>query len=441
MNEVSLEQILHARDLRVQKQKDILSSAGHPIVSFTMNIAGPVKKTPLTERAFYEGIRLLKSELGESNIILQDTDVKITGCEAIFAVGLNATDIKEKCCKIEESTLLGRLFDMDVIDTKGKRYERKKQRGCIVCGAKGRGCASSRAHSVTELQDVTRKIIEDYFLKIDKENFSSMATECLLKEVYTTPKPGLVDLRNSGSHKDMDVRSFEKSAKALKPYFEKCFSLGTETSSLKAEDTFILLKEQGIRAEETMYNTTGGVNTHKGAIYSLGIILGAMGRLYNAENPSANYHRLYEEVSKMAKKTAMNELKENAGSTAGERIYQRYGIKGIRGEASSGFNSVSDISLPLYKKLLGDGLNSDYAGAVTLLHLIASVKDTNLYNRGGKDGAEYAVKITKELLTNSPLPSQKQIEMLDDCFIKRNLSPGGCADLLAITYFLYGLGL
>ncbi len=73
--------------------------------------------------------------------------------------------------------------------------------------------------------------------------------------------------------------------------------------------------------------------------------------------------------------------------------------------------------------------------------LSCKCKLQNLYDRGGKDGVKYAAKITKELPASSPLPSEKQLKMLDDCFIKRNLSQGGCADLLAITYFLYGLGL
>ncbi len=441
MADVTLNQILHSRDERVKKQKNILNRFKYPIISFTMNIAGPVKTSPLIERAFFEGIRLLKESLPKDSIAHQDINIKPTGCEAIFSVNANASKIKDICTNIEDSLSIGRLFDMDVIDADESKLERKNIRGCFVCGAPGRNCAASRAHSVVELQTATREIIENYFFLLDKEHCSSLAVKSLLDEVHTTPKPGLVDCRNNGSHSDMDIHLFEKSANALKLYFDECFSIGKETSKLTHNVAFSILRNSGILAEQAMYNVTGGVNTHKGVIYSLGILCASIGRLWSPENPFADTSNICLESAAFVKDAIKKDFEQIDTSTAGGRLYLQYGLTGIRGEVASGFDSVLKIGIPCYQSLRNKSLTQNDAGAITLLHFIASVKDTNIYHRGGIEGAKYAQKAAKTLLKNYPEPTKRQIEQLDDDFIKRNLSPGGCADLLAITYFLYNLKL
>ncbi len=253
MTEVTLSQMLDARENRVKKQNDILSQFKLPLISFTMNIAGPVKTSPLIKRAFYEGISLLKENLTQ-DIVYEDISSEITGFEAIFSVNADASKLKDICTCIEDRLTIGRLFDMDVIDLDGKKLERKNTRGCFVCGAPGRACAAGRLHSVNELQTATKEIMENYFFLRDKEYFSALAAKSLLDEVHTTPKPGLVDCRNNGSHKDMDVPLFTKSANALKPYFEECFSIGKNTANLSPSETFPFLRNAGILAEKTMYN-------------------------------------------------------------------------------------------------------------------------------------------------------------------------------------------
>lgn len=439
MTEVTLKQMLDAREERVKKQKYILSRFKHPLVSFTMNIAGPQKTSPLIERSFFEGIRLLKQSLPQGSIVCQETDIKATGCEAIFSVKYEASKLKEICSSIEESFGIGRLFDMDVITTDGSKLGRKSPRSCFVCGAPGMVCAAGRAHPVSELQAATYDIMENYFFLLDKERVSDLAVKSLLDEVYATPKPGLVDCRNNGSHTDMNINTFKKSAHALKPYFGECFSIGKNTVSLSPNQAFPLLRNAGILAEKTMYSATGGINTHKGAIYSLGILCASIGRLWLPENPFRCASDICIESANIVKKAVQNDFKQITPSTAGGRLYLKYGLSGIRGEVASGFDSVLRIGLPCYKELRNKNFNSNDAGAITLLYLISNVKDTNLYHRGGIKGAEYAVKTTKKLLIDFPEPTKNQIETLDDDFIKQNLSPGGCADLLAITYFLYSL--
>ena len=441
MTEITLKEILDAREMRAEKQKDILNRFKRPVISFTMNIAGPLKVSPLIIRSFFEGIRLLKEKLLKDIILYEKIELKTTGCEAFFSVNNKAEEIKKITSDIEESIGLGRLFDMDVIDTDFKKTERENPRTCLVCGKAGKICSAGRLHSVEELQNKTKKVMEDYFLEFDKEYISDLAVKCLLDEVHTTPKPGLVDLNNNGSHTDMNVETFEKSALSLKPYFGECFKIGKETSNLSYDEVFPLLKEVGIVAEKNMYSVTDNVNTHKGAIYSLGLICSALGRLWSADFPFKSLKSICIEASNIIKNAVAKDFKDKSYETFGKKLYLEQGIKGIRGEALSGFWSVLNISLPIYKKLRDKNLSKNDAGAITLLYLISNIYDTNLYKRGNTEGAEFARNITKELLASSPQPCKDEIELLDKAFIEKNLSPGGSADLLSLTYFLYELKL
>ena len=433
MMEVSLQDILEAREARVRQQQALLTEYRLPLVCFTMNIAGPVKNTPLIQRGFYAGLEQLNHQLPLEQLCFQRVQELPTGCEAVFAVDLPARELKQICTEIEQKHPLGRLFDMDVIDTDGSKLEREAQRGCIVCGAPGRFCAASRAHSVEQLQAVTTQLLTRYFYPLD---IGSAAVQSLIDEVRTTPKPGLVDRRNNGSHKDMDLSMFETSAQALRPYFEACVRIGQNTAQLLPEETFPLLRTAGMEAEETMLRATGGVNTHKGAIYTLGLLCGSIGRLWVAETSTPNVDSILEECGKMVGPSVQTDLATATGKTAGERLYLQHGIRGIRGEAADGFPLVRNISLPYFRKALEDGFSANDAGVITLLHLIAGTEDTNLYHRGGPEGAQWAASEAQKLL---PYPSNAQLEELDDAFIARNLSPGGCADLLAATYFLHSL--
>ncbi len=437
--EVSLHDILNAREARVQRQQSLLSEYRAPLLCFTMNIAGPVKITPLIERGFYAGLEILDSRLPQEKLLFREIRTLLTGCEAYYVIPAPALALKSFCADIEEKHPLGRLFDMDVIDADGTKLERETERSCMVCGATGRFCAASRAHSVAQLQTVTNQILTAYFAELDQETIASKAVQSLIDEVYTTPKPGLVDCRNNGSHKDMDVRLFEISARTLQPYFGRCVQIGQETAHRPPEETFPLLRDAGMQAEKAMLWATGGVNTHKGAIYTLGLLCGSIGRLWSAEKPIADSNDILTECANIVRTSVPADLASARGKTNGEQLYLKYGMRGIRGEIAEGLPSVRNIGLPRFQQFLADGLPENDAGAYTLLHLIANVADTNLYKRGGEAGAQWAAKAASDLLSAAQHPAIRQIEALDDEFIARNLSPGGCADLLAATYFLQKL--
>ena len=444
--EVTLMEMLEAREERVRRQDALRKQHGTPVVSFTLNIAGPVKDSPLIRRAFRWGQEQLEAGLTAAKLPVLERAERLapTGCEALYAVDGTAREVKNVCVSIEDGSPLGRLFDMDVLDAGGRKLDREEvgggPRNCIVCGATGKGCASRRVHSVEELQGATRRIMEEHFAAADREAVSALVTRALLDEVCTTPKPGLVDRANNGSHKDMDIFTFTASAAALAPYWGRCFQIGHETAGLSPEGTFAALKRAGQAAERTMFGATGGVNTHKGAIFTLGTICGAVGRLWRAEAPCRDPEVILSECASMVSAAVEKELAalspDNA-RTAGERAYLERGLTGVRGEAAQGFPGVRDCALPALKEALNADRNRNDAGAIALLRLISRGTDTNMVARGGPERAKKAAEDCAQLLRRCPLPEMEDIARLDQEFMRENLSPGGCADLLAAAFFLY----
>ena len=446
--EVTLSEVLAAREDRVTRQAELLAAYGAPLISFTMNIAGPVKDTALIRRAFFAGCTMLETalECAELPVACRREKLAHTGCEAYYAVSGDPLAVKRVCAAVEEETPLGRLFDMDVIGPNGEKLDRAAvgggERSCIVCGAPGRGCASRRVHSVAELQAATTHIISDHFAAADGEEISWLGSAALSREVITTPKPGLVDRANSGSHRDMTVDTFRASIEALAPYWVECFAIGRETASKPAEEAFRHLREAGLKAEKAMLSATNGVNTHKGAIFTLGAVCGAVGRLWRPEEPCRDPRRIAQECAAMTRTAvagdwaAMESLPEDK-LTAGQRLYRNYGLTGIRGEVADGLPGVIRIALPAYRRALEAGHSTNDAGAIALLHLIARGTDTNMVARGGPELARKAVEKVRNLLRRDAMPEMGEIAALDEWFIERNLSPGGCADLLAVTYFLH----
>lgn len=431
--EVTLAQMLEAREARAFRQFQLNREWKLPIISFSMNIPGPVKYSPLIAGGFRQGCQVLEERLPEGLIRHQEKTETVTGCEALYVVDMAPEAVKAITTQIEDTHPLGRLFDMDVLDGSLSKLDREAfgggDRSCVVCGAPGRGCASRRAHSVEQLQRAVQKILLSHFV-------AETAVRSLLEEVHTTPKPGLVDERNTGSHKDMDLHTFTVSAHALAPYFHACVTAGMDSAHLPPAETFAVLRKAGVQAEKDMLAATSGVNTHKGAIFTMGTLCGAAGRLWKPEGGWREADIL-REASAMTRDAMERDILSMAGNTSGERLYASLGIRGIRGEVSDGLPSVSNTALPVYRRYLKEGRSRNDAGALTLLHLIAQVEDTCLIHRGGPEGAREAVQKVNQLLRTGP--SISQMEALDDWFIQRNLSPGGCADLLAAAYFMDSL--
>ena len=442
--EVSLREILDARERRARRQAQLFAQYNMPLICFTMNIAGPVKNSPLIRRGFDMGKKLLQQQLMASNVkVLHFEEIcENTGCEAFFVPDCDARTAKQAAVIIEDHTDAGRLFDMDVLRPDGSKLERQElnlqARKCLICGKIAQVCARSRAHSVAQLQEKTTELLESALIRYDSRRTAQLACQALLYEVAATPKPGLVDRMNNGSHQDMDFFTFQASAAALWPYFETCARVGAETRELSPEETFGKLRILGMLAEGQMLQATGGVNTHKGAIFSLGILCAALGRLGwgCADKPQL----LLQECSRMAAGLVEKDfagLTTESAKTTGQKIYMRYGITGVRGQAEAGFPTVLNVGLPKLEEGLEKGLSLNDAGCAALLAMMASAVDTNLIARSDYETQQRIAQEAAALLEKDPFPGENVLKQMDEDFRKKNLSPGGSADLLAMTYFLH----
>lgn len=443
MREVTLQEVLNARDHRAEAQRQLLEQYARPVLSFTMNIPGPVKNSPTIRRAFDEGLRMLDDALGEADFACTARQVTHddTGNEFLCAVKAPAAAVKVICTRIEDETPMGRLFDMDVIGIDGQKLTRNEERSCLVCGAAGRGCASRRLHSMEELDAAVMGLLRNGLLAVDADRVDEMVTHALLEEVATTPKPGLVDRNNNGSHGDMTVMTFQTSALALRGYWKDCFLAGADTAELPAQEAFARMRRLGVEAERKMLAATRGINTHKGAIFTLGTICGALGRLWQPDAPCGDPGRIAEVCAALCSDAVEADFavleKGGTAHTAGERLYLHSGLRGIRGEVAAGLPAVLETGLPILDACLDDGMSRNDAGVITLLYLIARGEDTNMIKRGGYALAEGMSAHLRDELRKTVLPTMDRVRQLDELFIRRNLSPGGCADLLAVSYFLH----
>ena len=406
MGEITLQEVLCARDLRAASQRRLLAAYGLPLLGFTMNIAGPVKRSRLGDFAFREGLEALRRQLG-GRVLHQEVTDRKTGLEALLVCSLPAEELKALAMDLESGSPAGRLCDMDVIAPDGGKLSRPAPRTCLVCGGPAAPCARSRAHGLPAVQEAAQALLEDFAA----QRLAELAVQALLEEVDQTPKPGLVDRNNRGSHRDMDRDLFHRSARSLLPYFRRAVTLGLERA-----DCMGSLQKAGLAAERVMLAETGGVNTHRGAVYAFGLIRAAMGsRLARGGDVFAGAAALAE-----------SGLPPAAGSH-GQRARQRYGASGARGEALAGFPHARHAWAALARPGGRDA---------ALLTLLAEVEDTNLLHRGGPEGLALVQSRARSILAASPPAYGEGLLELDRACIARNLSPGGSADLLALALFL-----
>lgn len=444
--DVTLMEMLEARERRALRQQALLRQFGRTLICFTMNIAGPVKNSPEIREGYLLGKTLLTGQLRAAGIrVLHWEEVcAVTGNEAILVVDADALTVKTLTTELEDSTPMGRLFDMDVLRPEGTKVDRQELglpgRSCLICGGMAQGCARSRAHSVAQLQEKTGQLISDAVDAYDRETAARLTCQALLFEVAATPKPGLVDRDNNGSHKDMDYFSFQSSAATLYPYFAQCTRIGRDSRSLSPEETFSRLRVPGKLAEGTMLHATGGVNTHKGAIFSLGIVCGALGRLQRRD--WADPERVLAECAAMTRGLTSRDyagLTEKTAKTAGQKLFLRHGITGVRGQAEAGFPAVRNVGLPKLEEGLSLGNSINDAACAALLAMLAATEDTNLIHRGSYELQQQTAAEIAALLESEPFPSRETLADLNRRFVEKNLSPGGTADLLAMTLLLHFL--
>lgn len=269
------------------------------------------------------------------------------------------------------------------------------------------------------------------------------AWQALLEEVYTTPKPGLVDLYSNGAHRDMDVSTFEKSARALYPYFVRITGQGYLLRG-SCEDLFLAVRKTGMEAEKAMFRATGGVNTHRGLIFTLGIFCAAAGRSLR-ENGCVKADELKRIQRKMTCRILAEELgvlRQGTACTNGERNLKQYGTAGIRGEALAGYPELWNAAVPVLAKDVFRGEGWNLGKIQTLLVLMSRTEDSNVLSRTGPEMLRWMQNEAWCFLEQGGVFQENALQRLyemDRNFTEKNVSPGGCADLLAAAVFLISI--
>ncbi len=438
--EVSLEEVLDARDRRVERQAYLRALHRTPILSITLNMPGSVKRTPLSSFFFNDQLARLKARLRAMGAAIEEEIITFcpAGDEAILAVSnLPVLSLKTLAVSMEERSPAGRLLDLDILDEDGAPVKRTsvgaKPRPCLLCDLPASVCGSSRAHSLSELTDKVTRMLEQAVCDALVDAVVSMASKASSFELMVSMKPGLVTYTDSGSHSDMDRFTFAKSQTSLLPYYREAFLAGWE--GFDGDKAVIDLRLEGMEAEHNMFQATGGINTHRGWIYIAGILLTAAGRigasgLRRVEPPrsekgmatrspltrqdaygfslcqenavptrdrtvgmatllsdtAASIAHLLEKSLELSffenvRRNMSVHLNDTSTVQRGELV--RPYLAGVRKEAVGGFPSIFQVGLPLLDRSLQHGDSENLAGQRVVLALLATAQDTTLGKRGG----------------------------------------------------------
>ena len=401
--------ILEAREQRYFRIK-ALSERQKTLVIIKANTPGRQKAQPLA--CFL--VKLFAKQLTTADFWVIGDYLDEDGYYKIFGSNKDPNIVKQKTIDIEEKHPLGRFIDIDVYDEHHK-LSRTKPRRCFVCGEIATSCIRNNRHH----PELVLKAFVDPIATHLERLIVKLIEESVLDELNLEPKFGLVSKSTSGSHKDMDYDLMLKAHKAIEADLYRIFLMGFNAKT--TQNLFEKIRAIGIEAETKMLRATAGINTYKGLIFSLGIVLAACGYLLSGK-------RKEQDVFEVAKEIVGNITAEldKESRTFGERAYKRYGFKGARGEAESGFENVKNV----YEKL--EDL-SWHSRMLALISLISSVDDTVFLKRSGsfekyKEHQAQFYKIERV--------DVETVASLTDYCISHDLSFGGSADLLVVACFL-----
>jgi len=255
----------------------------------------------------------------------------------------------------------------------------------------------------------------------------------LKHEADAWPKPGLVTPVDSGSHRDMNYASFVDSIAALRGYFADIAEAGARAADYPA------LQGIAIAAETRMLAATRGANTHRGAIFNLGLIAAAAAwRNARSENSAMNCGELVARLwgpAILASRSA-------APVSHGQQVWQRFAVGGARDQAAAGFPAVYRIGLPVLRRLMATGVDEERALIGTLMALMAELPDTNLLWRGGEAGLRDVQRAARHFNQDGGVEHadwRARLQAMHAWMVARNLSPGGSADLVAATWLVFTL--
>jgi holo-ACP synthase/triphosphoribosyl-dephospho-CoA synthase len=436
----TLSDVLEAKERRAERQKELLARfEGASLISLSLNIPGSLKLSHEAVVIFEIAVQEIHAVLEREAITLLAFEqvFALSGAEGIFTCQFNANVLKNLTCQIEEAHPLGRLMDIDVLNAEGISLSREAlgypKRRCLLCESEAKACARAQAHTYEALHAHIRCLVQTHAWE---ESMGLWCERAMKTEVELTPKPGLVDSANSGAHRDMNIQTFYASIAAIKPFAVRFLQTARAYANETPKETFLRVRTVGIECERSMFKATQNVNTHKGMIFCLALFCAALGRL-KAQEKKLTCKLFQYEIQAMCKNLVEEDLVHQKPQSAGMRFFQETGSSGIRGVAQSGFALVFERSFPFFldqKTRFGE----EVALKRTLLFLMSFVDDSTLWSRGGLEGLAF-VKSEAEKILHVSFERERfdeDLRRFDQTMIQKNLSPGGSADLLALTWLI-----
>ncbi|MBS9768733.1 MAG: triphosphoribosyl-dephospho-CoA synthase [Flavobacteriaceae bacterium] len=455
-----LQKILNNREQRFALRK-AMTERGLASVSLNFNMPSYPKSSAVLRKAFECVQTALQRYFIAERVhsVADATAVLHSDCGDFYLQGVEYacedTELKTLLEKFEERHELGRLLDIDLMNAKDELISSGKAKKCFLCDEPAKECMKANRHEYTEiLQHIDDKVSKYLAKKRQKEVVRTLAEKALkatLFEVAVDKKPGLVCPTSNGSHTDMDYFTFLSSSASLANYWNEVAKYGYEIGSCQKVDYKKVrtdLRMLGLEAEKQMFSATKGINTQKGIIFLLGIACFSSAFVFAK---SAIFNE--EEFRKCVRKLMQDIVQEDFGKglskqgTHGEVVFQKYGKKlagGARYEAEHAFPTVFEHALPYLKKKIGtegENLSKDELQGHLLnllLLLISQSNDINILYRKDKDTLQTVQK--KALGILQEVDNERKKELLQEfskfCML-HNISPGGGADLLALTLFIY----
>ena len=426
--------------------KGQIAKRGLPSLSLTLNIPG-FPKSNSSVQAFFGYCLIDFRYFLKANLIniLEEEAFSGTDAAGDFYIVPCSPDagtlheIKQYCETFEQNHPLGRFIDADLNDQEGNSVSSGKLKICFFCLERvAIECRRENAHDSEEVRSFMFSKM-DLYCKDRHENkvvdkLSSIALRAILSEISLTPKPGLVDKLSNGSHTDMNYQTFLDSTTAIYPWFQELVREGFKFSNPDLTKALPILRNIGLRMESAMFVATGNINTQKGIIFLMGLSLFACGKLFG-KNDRFNSEQFRDILRGICKDLVTHEFKGvNKGTKShGNDIFLKYGYSGARGEAESGFETVFRFGLP---HLIETQQLNDSDLIKCFLAIASKNNDTNILYRSNPGILSDFQKLCNKSLED--FNAQNYRAVIEFCKIN-NISPGGAADLLAVTIFVWSV--
>ncbi|MCF7927031.1 MAG: citrate lyase holo-[acyl-carrier protein] synthase [Candidatus Izimaplasma sp.] len=404
--------LLEAREQRSNHIQKLLKKNKHKtLISLKKNVVGKNKNLDFMMFicAYFNRKIIRNLEISFSKEISSED-----GDYFIYVSNQSPNLVKQQAIELEEQLPIGRLVDIDVyhdnqvFSRQSLNYPLRK---CLICDEFAHICVRSKAHKKEEILIKTKHLIHDFL----RSYITDIAIDAIKKELALFPCFGLVSYEDSGMHKDMNYTHFEASIEALRPYIINLINLGF-SKSIDVDELVTL----GQDAERDMYKATNGINTHKGLIFLLGLVIPAMVEGIFQHKPLSYLQPRIKELSKNIVGDYYSNLTSKKKLSNGDQIYLNYQIKGIRKLALDGL-------APLFKDAMTTKNITDVYLKKRLIYYMSLLNDTTIIH---KTNLLTLKKVQEEA---NQLYEDFSLSKYNDFSNKyNNISPGGSADLLVI---------